>query len=491
MFRVVPKTGFSDVEDLEVQLTPLAKKKRLRQISFHVLVFFAWLAISCALASFFVWFYRVTIADLTLAPVFGVLGAIFGLLWSMFSLLLIYNKLPERQSSLSTFLFERLHYHTKLDGQISHLENEIEITKEAISKENERIAAENERIATEKEESAIRTLLDLESKLIARRRAMLEIEDAIKYKRKWRPEFDKFPLILEENERADVRDRSLARQILKDVRRIHPDHDSWIRKFYDDYSFDIYYRNYRWLEWRLRNLRLWKPGQTEGANRPNDQIKTGSVDNEKTTDHQQPRDPRPDNEDIGYPEDDSFSLRPITFLPEIVEPPPPIKRRELNKILPKMSFDEYMGAARNNMNIGEIGEIIVLHYEISRVLNEMGVEASKKVMRVSESSDSYGYDIKSLSSNGSVFIEVKSTRNNFDSEMYFTENERSVMEREEDNYWLYRVFEISIEDETAKLSIFRGRDEIVKQFNLEPIRYKLVQKPDGELANPTLFDFIE
>ncbi|MEO6050156.1 MAG: DUF3883 domain-containing protein [Pyrinomonadaceae bacterium] len=113
--------------------------------------------------------------------------------------------------------------------------------------------------------------------------------------------------------------------------------------------------------------------------------------------------------------------------PVVVAPPQPPERRVLNRELKKIPFEDYVGAAKAKMTIGDLGEVVALHYEIRRVEAETGVSSLGKVTRVSEYTDGVGYDIESFSQNEKVFIEVKSTSGSFWTDFYLSANERRVM----------------------------------------------------------------
>jgi len=171
--------------------------------------------------------------------------------------------------------------------------------------------------------------------------------------------------------------------------------------------------------------------------------------------------------------------------PVVVSPPQPPKRREFNA-LKKIPFEDYVGMAKAKMAIGELGEIVVLHYELRRVEEETGLPSLGMVVRVSEQSDNLGYDIESFSEDDKVYIEVKSTSGGFWKDFFLSANERRMMDKLEERYWLYRIFDLSKEDGSAKLSIFRGKAEIEATFELEPTNYKFVAKNDftGESTLP-------
>lgn len=182
------------------------------------------------------------------------------------------------------------------------------------------------------------------------------------------------------------------------------------------------------------------------------------------------------------------TVRPPIVVPEVViPPPPPPKRRVLNRELRAVPLEEYVGAARARMDIGDLGEIVALHYELRRVEAETRRAANGEVTRVSKEIGNLGYDIQSISQGRKVFIEVKSTTGGFWQDFFLSSNELDVMRRLGDDYWLYRVFDLSREDGSAKLSIFRGREEIDTSFKFEPTSYKFVGR-NTNLENGRLVD---
>lgn len=177
--------------------------------------------------------------------------------------------------------------------------------------------------------------------------------------------------------------------------------------------------------------------------------------------------------------------------PVVVPPPQPPKRRVLNRELKKIPFEDYVGAAKAKMTIGELGEVVVLHYEVRRVEAETGAPSLGKVTRVSEQTDGLGYDIESFSQGDKVFIEVKSTSGSFWTDFFLSANERRVMNDLGEKYWLYRIFALSKEDGSAKLSIFRGKAEIDASFELEAASYKMNPKTNSPSNDTLPFETLE
>lgn len=114
------------------------------------------------------------------------------------------------------------------------------------------------------------------------------------------------------------------------------------------------------------------------------------------------------------------------------------------RIAPKVNYEQ---EAKKFRRYGDRGEKIVLKAEIDRVAEELHLskrQAEKKVVQISMKSDSYGYDILSVNSDGSNrYIEVKATTGRVgDVEFYYTENELEKSQEFGKNYYIYIVFEI-------------------------------------------------
>lgn len=153
-------------------------------------------------------------------------------------------------------------------------------------------------------------------------------------------------------------------------------------------------------------------------------------------------------------------------------------------IPPKPSFKDnkkinYVQQTKQNMSIGERGEYAVWLAERERIMNEYNFDetnALEKMRWVSKSSDSWGYDILSVSDNKGTlrYIEVKATKRQCgDMDFYFTENERQFAEDEryKDNYYLYIVYEVDTNN--PKICILKNPFIGSKKLTLNPIKYKV------------------
>ncbi len=136
---------------------------------------------------------------------------------------------------------------------------------------------------------------------------------------------------------------------------------------------------------------------------------------------------------------------------------------------------DYIKATENKMKIGDLGEETILRYEKNRLIKLGKLELANNVKRLSEQSDSYGYDILSYDiKDGEIVelhIEVKTSKSadailNF----YLTGNELNRFQNDQKHviYYLYDVAnspKLHIVDKSAFKSEF-----------LKPVLYKVEVK---------------
>ncbi|HQU83486.1 MAG TPA: DUF3883 domain-containing protein [Pyrinomonadaceae bacterium] len=176
------------------------------------------------------------------------------------------------------------------------------------------------------------------------------------------------------------------------------------------------------------------------------------------------------------------------FQPELDFEPPTIKEKELkdiprkaNKInyqrIIKPSPNFYKETSNKKIEIGEKGELLAMDFERQRLIQEGNLN-NAPIHAAKEIGDGLGYDIISFEGDKKIYIEVKSTTGSFWSNLFFTENEFKVMEEFDEEYYLYRIWNLDINDNTADIIIFKGKQIILSYFNFETKVYVLTQKPD-------------
>lgn len=123
--------------------------------------------------------------------------------------------------------------------------------------------------------------------------------------------------------------------------------------------------------------------------------------------------------------------------------------------------------------IGDLGEELVLEYEKSLLLSIGRMDLAHKVRHVSKlDGDAEGYDIRSYSEKGEAkFIEVKTTTLSARADFYLSANEYVFSKNNSKNYYLYRLFDLDIENIKANFFIKNGL--LDSFFLLKPTEYKV------------------
>lgn len=121
--------------------------------------------------------------------------------------------------------------------------------------------------------------------------------------------------------------------------------------------------------------------------------------------------------------------------------------------------------------IGSLGEQEAIRIEKKRLLKIMP-DLAGRVSKVDL--DSCGFDIRSFDIRGNdimdIKIEVKTTSSPFKEEPFFmSENERRTMLNNNENYWLYRIFDTH----ASSIRYFALRNNVSQLLDLEPIQYQV------------------
>lgn len=146
-------------------------------------------------------------------------------------------------------------------------------------------------------------------------------------------------------------------------------------------------------------------------------------------------------------------------------------------ILPVMSSTKLQGRFTNyieneieNKRIGDLGELLVLEYEIEK-LRISGIK--KKPEHISKiRGDGLGYDILSYDEKGKeIFIEVKTTTSAYHTPFFITQNELVCSREEKNRFFLFRLFEFDDKNNQAKYFLRQGD---LMPWCINPILYKAV-----------------
>ena len=132
---------------------------------------------------------------------------------------------------------------------------------------------------------------------------------------------------------------------------------------------------------------------------------------------------------------------------------------------------DYIEKSIRDTHRGFLGEKLVIEFEKDR-LKSIGLEEYiPKIKWVSKESDAYGYDVLSYDLvNQKIInrmIEVKSSNKSANAAFYVSKNEVEISKKHQDNYWIYRIYDIESKD--PKVYCIQGSFE--KNFILEPSIY--------------------
>ncbi len=112
---------------------------------------------------------------------------------------------------------------------------------------------------------------------------------------------------------------------------------------------------------------------------------------------------------------------------------------------------------QRNRSLGDRGEKLVLEHEKGK-LREAGREDLANLVRhVAQTDSSAGYDIQSFEADGSVLrIEVKTTSGPKSTPFFISANEVFASGKYQDEYRIYRVFQLRGEKDQAGLYVLKG-----------------------------------
>lgn len=162
----------------------------------------------------------------------------------------------------------------------------------------------------------------------------------------------------------------------------------------------------------------------------------------------------------------------------VIKEQPETKYGEIDFSTIKRSKIDFVEKQELAQKTGLVGEEYVFKYERQYCLDN---DIDKEVVWVASQSDLYGFDILSyrVEQNGDVYpiyIEVKTTTGNLDSNFYVTKNELETSKREK-NYHIYRVFNAS-DEQTIQFKSYKGSFE--NNFKLIRVEETFVFKAQKE-----------
>ena len=136
------------------------------------------------------------------------------------------------------------------------------------------------------------------------------------------------------------------------------------------------------------------------------------------------------------------------------------------------SITNYIQNNKENKRIGDLGELFVVQFERDKLKKVNKPKLAKKVAHhAKDKGDGLGYDVYSFDENGNeMFIEVKATKGNKNTPFYITRNELERSKQEQDNFFVYRVYNFNDEKGKGDVLIIQGD---VSCLCIEPINYKV------------------
>jgi len=142
----------------------------------------------------------------------------------------------------------------------------------------------------------------------------------------------------------------------------------------------------------------------------------------------------------------------------------------------------YIQNGIENKRIGDLGELLVIEMEKQKLIDAIKPKLAEKVKHVAkDKGDGLGYDILSYDLNGNeIFIEVKTTKGKANSTFFITQNELERSIREQDNYYLYRVFNFNDKLNKGELLIIKGN---LSNLCEVPLTYKVNMKEEMPVGN--------
>lgn len=169
----------------------------------------------------------------------------------------------------------------------------------------------------------------------------------------------------------------------------------------------------------------------------------------------------------------------ITTLSLIETTPPASKKRKApSKKLPAKSLKTGEGrdidwAKRESANreLGLLGELAVMKIEIESLKKQGRCDLALEVEHVALIDPTAGYDIRSYTPEGECkYIEVKTTKGPKSNRFYISKNEVNVSETLDEQFYIYRVF--NLKESSAQAEFYSLKGNVKKNFDLVPCSYE-------------------
>ncbi|MDB4664170.1 DUF3427 domain-containing protein [bacterium] len=170
---------------------------------------------------------------------------------------------------------------------------------------------------------------------------------------------------------------------------------------------------------------------------------------------------------------ESAKPAPVRSLRETNELPSRKRQGVTRELFRARKNPDYAAKDAKNRQLGLEGELLVLEHEINKLKEAGFPDLASKVIHTSViQGDGAGYDIKSFNEDGSPkYIEVKSTRGSLNTDFYMSPNERRFAEKNAENFYLYRVYDLGNQKGEALFYVLEG--DINEQLVATPVNFKM------------------
>lgn len=130
-----------------------------------------------------------------------------------------------------------------------------------------------------------------------------------------------------------------------------------------------------------------------------------------------------------------------------------------------------------NKRTGDAGELWVFNHEKDYLISQGKPNLANKISHVAkDEGDGLGCDILSYSLDGSKkYVEVKTTKGDFNKSFYITRNELEWSKRNPENYFLYRLYHFRDSISPVHLTVIKGD---LSSLCILPISYKVNIEPN-------------
>ena len=127
---------------------------------------------------------------------------------------------------------------------------------------------------------------------------------------------------------------------------------------------------------------------------------------------------------------------------------------------------------KENKRIGDLGELFVIQLEREKLIKANKPKLAKKVAHhARDIGDGLGYDVLSFDASGNeMFVEVKSTKSDKNTPFFITRNELERSKQEQENFYIYRVYNFNDEHITGDVLVIQGD---ASNLCIEAVNYKV------------------